>query len=114
MMDKYHQCQALLTALEAALRQAGVWETDAPTPTALASTAPFAVDTLTGGQWLQWIFLPRMNALVSAQAPLPDQFVISPYLEEALNGHAGCDAVLAVTRQLDALLGACEELKAKK
>lgn len=104
-MDRYRQCQDLLTALETALHQAGLWESEAPAPAALASTAPFAVDTLTGSQWLQWIFLPRMHALVSAQAPLPGPFAISPYLEEALKEHAGGEAVLAVTRQLDMLFG---------
>lgn len=112
-MDRYHQCQTLLAALEVALRQAGLWDSEAPEAAALASREPFAVDTLSCQQWLQWIFVPRMNALLRAQAPLPGPFAISPYVEETLKEHAGCEAVLAVTRQLDALFGAGHESRVK-
>lgn len=105
-MDKYHQTQQLLEQLEAIMREACLWENTSPEPAALASTEPFAVDTMTCAQWLQWIFIPRMTQLVLMQAPLPAQFAISPYVEEAMKELPGRASVLAVTLKLDDLFRA--------
>lgn len=105
-MDKYRHSQRLLDKLETVMREAQLWETESPDPAALASTEPFAIDTLTCSQWLQWIFIPRMKQLVALNAPLPTQFEISPYVEEAMKAQLGSMAVLSVTREFDHLLRA--------
>ncbi|WP_299020358.1 YqcC family protein [uncultured Photobacterium sp.] len=105
-MDKYHQTQQLLERLESVMREAGIWETKSPASAALASVEPFAVDTLTCSQWFQWIFIPRMTQLVVMQAPLPTQFEISPYAEEAMKDQPGFAVVLGVTREFDDLFRA--------
>ena len=35
------------------------------------STMPFMYDTLQVEEWLQWVFVPRLHALLDANAPLP-------------------------------------------
>ena len=105
-MDRYHQTQQLLERLESVMREAGIWESQSPGAAALASTEPFAIDTLSCNQWLQWIFIPRMKKLVAQKAALPAQFEISPYVEEAMKDQQGSMAVLAVTRELDHLFRA--------
>ncbi|MGF1732964.1 YqcC family protein [Photobacterium kasasachensis] len=105
-MDRYHQTQQLLERLESVMREAGGWESNSPDAAALASTEPFAIDTLSCSQWLQWIFIPRMKQLVAQNAALPTQFEISPYVEEAMKDQQGSMAVLTVTRELDHLFRA--------
>lgn len=102
-MDKYRHSQQLLERLETVMREERLWEEQAPEPQALASTQPFAIDTLTCCQWLQWVFIPRMKQLVELNAPLPAQFEISPYVEEAMKEQPGSGAVLSVTREFDHL-----------
>lgn len=60
-----------LLLIERALRLQGLWSSNPPAPEALASTEPFAVDTLRFEEWLQWIFLPRMKHLIEHNHPLP-------------------------------------------
>lgn len=60
-----------LLLIERELRLQGVWATQAPSPEALASTEPFAVDTLGFEEWLQWIFLPRMKEIIESNQNLP-------------------------------------------
>lgn len=60
-----------LLLIERELRALGAWQTLPPSPQALASREPFCVDTLTFEQWLQWVFLPRMKAILEAGAALP-------------------------------------------
>ena len=60
-----------LLLIERALRQLGWWTPQPPSAEALCSAEPFCVDTLEFAQWLQWIFLPRMKAIVEAGHTLP-------------------------------------------
>lgn len=72
----------LLDAVEAELRALQEWRTTPPSADALASTAPFCVDTLTLPEWLQFVFLPRMRWLLDMAQPLPGQCGIAPMAEE--------------------------------
>ncbi len=69
MSDAEKQGNQLLDALEAALRHNGLWGNERPSRQALASQQPFACDTLALEQWLQFIFIPRMQTLLS-QSPV--------------------------------------------
>ena len=74
--------RADLRELERILRDLGLWESAAPAPEALASRQPFAVDTLQFNQWLQFVFIPRMHALLDAEQTLPGPCGIAPMAEE--------------------------------
>ncbi|MGF1871377.1 YqcC family protein [Photobacterium indicum] len=105
-MDKYRHSMLLLEKLEAALRNADLWENVPPSDVALASTEPFAVDSLSCSQWLQWVFIPRMTQLIALKQPLPQHFELSPYVEEAMKHDSGINIILGVTRELDNLFKA--------
>lgn len=91
-----HEIAALLDALEIALRESGWWDRDAPDAARLASSLPFCVDTLSITEWLQWIFLPRMRALLRARKTLPLGCAIRPIAVEHLSCE-GEDAVLVLS-----------------
>jgi uncharacterized protein YqcC (DUF446 family) len=80
---KYQQTQAILQAIEAELRRLQLWTELPPSAAALASQAPFCCDTMPLQQWLQYVLLPRMQALIDARLPLPTQISICPIAEEA-------------------------------
>ena len=80
---------SLLGELELALRAAGLWEAVLPDHAALESDQPFCVDTLRLPQWLQWVFLPRMRALLDARAPLPPRCGIAAMAEMYFLGQQG-------------------------
>jgi uncharacterized protein YqcC (DUF446 family) len=74
----------LLDELEAELRSQDFWSDVPPSPEALASDQPFAIDTLSLPEWLQWIYIQRLRALIDARLPLPIGASVRPYAEEAL------------------------------
>ena len=78
----------LLVTMETELRQQNVWSALPPSPEAMAGDMPFCVDTMAFSQWLQWIFIPRMRALIDAKAPLPKGANITSYAEESLRFEA--------------------------
>ncbi|MBK4991431.1 YqcC family protein [Pseudomonas sp. S36] len=60
-----------LMLIEREMQVQGWWDDEAPRDEALESTVPFAVDTLSFEQWMQWIFLPRMKIIIELGHPLP-------------------------------------------
>ena len=53
------------------MQQHQLWQLQPPPASAFESQQPFALDTMEATEWLQWIFIPRMSALIEAEAPLP-------------------------------------------
>lgn len=99
----------LLGSLETELRIQGRWEDQAPPAQALRSTEPFAVDTLSFDQWLQWILLPRLNELLVRQLPLPSDCAIQPMAEEVYDQHdPGAARIVSIIGEIDSLLTAHE------
>ncbi|NPE54927.1 YqcC family protein [Dickeya dadantii] len=96
-----------LFAIEHALKASPLWQPSAPDEAAFASQEPFCIDTMAAEQWLQWIFLPRMHALLDSGAPLPARLAILPYFEVAFDGRS--DDVGELLAQLGALDALFEE-----
>lgn len=101
----YYRLSHELLALESEMRRLALWQAATPHPTVLASTEPFCVDTLTLPQWLQFVFVPRMTALVEGGEPLPTACGIKPLAEETI----GCreddsSELIGILDTLDRLL----------
>jgi uncharacterized protein YqcC (DUF446 family) len=83
-MNTYQQAQQLLTQIEVELKRLSLWQTTPPSAVALASTAPFCIDTMLFTHWLQFVFLVKMQQLLVLDMPLPENMAIHPMAEEAL------------------------------
>ena len=78
--------QKKLQQLEQVLKTVQLWQETSPSPAELSSTLPFCLDTLTLSQWLQFIFIPRVQHLLDQQLPIP-AMAITPYAEQVLPAH---------------------------
>nr|UCQ31962.1 YqcC family protein [Edwardsiella piscicida] len=105
-MSDYAIVHGHLQQIEAQMRALSLWQAQAPAADALASQEPFCVDTLEAAEWLQWVFLPRMHALLLCRAPLPRRMAIAPYIEMAYpQDLARVAPLLAALQRLDRHLG---------
>lgn len=103
-MHREHQVRQGLLAVEALLKTHALWQSEAPEAAAFDSTQPFFLDTMQPLEWLQWVLIPRMHALLDAEAALPQNFAIAPYYEVALEtGMPGRRELLIHLSALDAL-----------
>ncbi|WP_373942461.1 YqcC family protein [Vibrio chagasii] len=91
----------LLQQLEQQMRQRSLWSSVAPSDEALASVEPFAIDSLQPEEWLQWIFIVKINALIDAQMPLPKGFAIHPYFCEVWKNEADKAELLVTIQSID-------------
>jgi len=101
VMSTENQVRQILQDIEQVMRDLKLWQAMPPEAEAFDSVEPFSVDTMSSEQWLQWVLIPRMYALLDAETALPTRFAVTPYFEVALP-----DAVrlLATLQRLDDLL----------
>lgn len=104
-MNLENQIWQLLTDIEQLMRSQGLWGATAPELSAFDSREPFSIDTMSPEEWLQWIFIPRMRALVETHQPLPMRIAIAPYFEEAFNARSeDHQTLIDVLKNIDRLL----------
>ncbi|WP_373088319.1 YqcC family protein [Zhongshania sp.] len=105
-MSHYHHVAEVLIDIEAEMRQIGCWDAIAPASQALRSEQPFAVDTLSFTQWLQFIFIPKIHFLVAEQQALPNACGITPMAQEYFRGQQlPVGGLLSALVRMDELLG---------
>ncbi|MCG8379165.1 MAG: YqcC family protein [Proteobacteria bacterium] len=105
MHDIPNRIADVLLEVEASLRIHGKWDDVKPTASALNSSYPFCLDTLSFEQWLQWIFLPKMKDTIEQTKPLPEQSAIFEYAEECLHKNdPSTDNLLKQLKMFDDLI----------
>lgn len=82
MTQKHIALAEILIDIEKELHELRLWEFEVPSAKALASTQPFAIDTLNFAQWLQFIFIPRLYFLIEHKQSLPNTSGVKPMAEE--------------------------------
>lgn len=105
MNDDHAALAALLAELEAALHDCDAWSCTRPRADCLESELPFCVDTLSFPEWLQFVLLPRLGALVEGRLPLPSASGIEAMGTLYFAGDAQADPLLRILKRLDELLG---------
>lgn len=105
MAERQQPIRELLNALEHELRQLDLWDSQPPSKEALASAEPFCVDTLSLSQWLQWLLIPRMHALLDGNHPLPTECSIHVIAEESFRElEQDCSNLLTLIQRFDQAL----------
>lgn len=101
----YPQLSSLLLEVERHLREMELWSDQSPSAQSMASSQPFAVDTMEFTTWLQFIFLPRMYAIVEAEQNLPASCAIAPMAEQYFTAQVLDARVLVVAlEEIDQLI----------
>lgn len=94
-----------MASLEREMRMQDRWEIESPSIEALSSVQPFAFDTLEFDQWLQWIFLARLQTLLVQQLPLPTECAVQAMAEEVYGSDdEGARRLVGIIGEIDRLL----------
>lgn len=83
-MTVHDELDQALRRLEATMKAANLWRMATPDPEAFDSQQPFCVDTMALPQWLRFVFITRLDALVERRAPMPARCDVAPALEAYL------------------------------
>ena len=81
MNTPQQQIQTLLSEMEHEMKRLDLRSKKRPTDQALASEQPFCYDTLVFGDWLQWVFVPRIQLVLARDLSLSAKSDIAPLAE---------------------------------
>jgi uncharacterized protein YqcC (DUF446 family) len=98
----------LLTALRERLDAAGLWQQSPIDPEALSSQQPFCVDTLNFPQWLQFLLIPRLTALIEGGMNLPNGSNVSAMAEMYFKDAPDGGPIIQIIHDIDVALGIVE------
>lgn len=104
MNTQAQQLTTLLKQLEATLKQCDFWQQKPPAPEAFLSREPFCVDTMNFSEWLQWVFIGRLRALLDAQGLLPTGSQVAPLAAELWKDKPEAELLCPVLECIDACL----------
>lgn len=96
--------KALLQDIECGLCELHWWQEIPPAKSALMSDVPFAMDSLQPQQWLQWIFIPKINHIIDNDGELPSGFLLAPYFEVMWKNQPHTALLLATIREIDKVI----------
>lgn len=77
-MNKREKIRQLLLLLERSLRESELWSAEEISAEKLSSKVPFCADTLSYPEWLQFVFIKRMQAIVDGEDELPSASGLFP------------------------------------
>ncbi|APE29922.1 hypothetical protein BOX17_02455 [Halomonas aestuarii] len=107
-MTVHDELGTALRELEATMKAASLWRMERPEPGAFDSVQPFCIDTMSLPQWLRFVFIVRLEALVEARAPMPATCDVAPAVEAWLTqeGARASDRLLLcrVVEEIDRLV----------
>lgn len=107
MLKLHHDLIRELGILQLELQTLGLWSDVAPSEDALLSTEPFCCDLMSFAEWLQWIFIPRLNYLAETKGQLPRKSGIYPMAEVAFKDIEGSmKGLFGSIQRMDTLLTA--------
>ena len=97
-MSIHQELAAALRELEATMRATDQWRMARPDPIDFESVEPFCADTMSLPQWLRFVFIVRLEALVEARAPMPAKCEVAPAVEAwlAQSGVAGVERLMLI------------------
>lgn len=103
--DTFERTAALADALEAKLRELGLWpRIERPEPLVIKSA--FGYKEMPFEYWLAWVFLPRLREIVAQRGGFPNGSDVAAYAVRALSGCPGEGEILEILRALDDLVSA--------
>ena len=111
IQENTRNIQDILFRIEQELHRLDLWSECPPAPEAFASTQPFCYDTMAFEQWLQWVFMARIGALLESGGELPLRSQIAPLAELAFQENRRIDArrLVALIAEFDALVNDGDE-----
>lgn len=92
---------AALARLERALEDAGLWDVEQPTAEQIAGAGAFGSETMTFGQWLRWVLVPRAHEALEAGS-LPGSSNVAAYAVRELDSTPYADLLVDALVEFDA------------
>ena len=101
----YANVASKIAEIEQELRRMGAWQ-DKPLPEeAYRFQRPFGMDTMAFEQWLQFILIPRAQAIIESKGEFPPRSNLAVYAAREFDGRTDTDRLFYLLHEFDRLFG---------
>ena len=105
MKTRHEIVEEKITEIENEMKRIGSWQSE-PLPEEKHNFhAAFAMDTLAFGQWLQFIFIPRVTSIVEARGEFPPSSSVGAQAIREFDGDDTAQQLVSLLCEFDALFG---------
>lgn len=98
------QLRAKLAGIVDEMKRIGLWQSEPLAPEAFEFTNAFAQDTMAYSQWLQFVFVPRVIAVLDAQSPLPESSSVGAQAVREFDGQFEASELVRLLAEFDAVI----------
>jgi uncharacterized protein YqcC (DUF446 family) len=95
--------KAAIDAIEAEIKSIGYWQTVPLKAEQYHFQQAFGLDTMTYSQWLQFIFIPRVNSLIVEHGAFPKSSSVGAQAVREFDGVPEAAKLVALLSEFDAL-----------
>lgn len=84
-----------------------MWQEERPSDWAFASELPFFHDRMSFPEWLQFVFIPNLQALADEQRPWPEDCAVAPMADYYFDSeNVSADRLIRELERIDRLVSA--------
>jgi uncharacterized protein YqcC (DUF446 family) len=99
----YTLVKSRIDTIEAEMKNIGYWQTKPLPKGAMDFHSAFAMDTMAYSQWLQFVFIPRVNQIVSEQGNFPTKSAVGAQAIREFDGSNEASSLVHLLCEFDAM-----------
>ena len=103
-MDHHASVSAMIDRIENEMRSIGFWQDTPLEPAQYQFREAFAMDTMGYGQWLQFVFIPRVREIIEAHGEFPTQSMVGVQAVREFDGLLEASNLTRLLSDFDALI----------
>ncbi len=92
--DLYAQAAAKIGDIERTMRALGMWQGEPLSPAEQEIRGAFGSGSMAFSQWLQFVFVPRVHAIIDAREAFPDVGAVLAQAVREFDGYAAADPLI--------------------
>lgn len=101
--DLHSQVAKAISEIEAEMKDIGYWAATPLPPEAYDFHEAFAMDTMAFSQWLQFVFVPRVNQIIEDREEFPSVSMVAVQAMREFDGQEEADRLVELLSEFDAL-----------
>ncbi len=103
MSPDYSTVQQQIESIEQELKSIGFWQSEPLRAEQYDFHAAFALDTMAYSQWLQFIFIPRVNSIIAEHRLFPKSSSVGAQAVREFDGVPAASRLVLLLSEFDAL-----------
>ena len=105
MKTRHDIVKEKVVEIENEMKRIGSWQSEPLPEEKYDFQAAFARDTMAFGQWLQFVFIPRVTSIVEERGAFPSSSSVGAQAIRELDGDHAAQRLVTLLCEFDALFG---------